>query len=198
MFMGPIEADKPWDLSSVAGIYRFLKRIYTLSQEKVGQKTSQDLLKKLNQLIKKASLNIPELKFNTVIARIMELTNLWSQAGQEMSGGDLEKLVKILAVFAPFLAEEIYFALAPNKSKSVHLEKWPQWDETLAIEEEIVIPIQVNGKVRSEIKLAREQIEDKSLVLGLAKEDEKIQAWLQGKKVVKEIYVPGKIVNLVI
>ncbi len=222
MFMGPIEADKPWDTSAVAGVYRFLKRVYVLVQAELAclaEKSlsndqdklySEAVVRKLHQTIRKVSTDIPELKFNTAIAFMMELINDWSSAQREASGPvlNLEQIMKflqLLAPFAPFITEELYAELkeqtyAPGLevAASVHLTTWPIWDEELAQGELVSIPVQINGKVRAELEIAHELVEDQAQVLAAVKELEAVQAKLAGRQLVKEIYVPGKIVSLVV
>ena len=229
MFMGPIEADKPWSTSSVAGNYRFLNRVYKLVQswlavshdqatgesdqteaqtQRQAQEMPADLQQKLHQTIKKVSHDIPQLKFNTAIAAMMDLINVWESAvknaghGRVMSPDDVVAFIKILAPFAPFMAEELYHQVAPEAGveveESIHLDTWPDWDEELATEREVSIAVQVNGKVRGEVSVSQEQINDKVAVLAMAKAVPTVQKYLAEADLVKEIYVPGKIVSLVV
>jgi leucyl-tRNA synthetase len=210
MFMGPIEADKPWDTSSVSGNYRFLSRVHRLVQTWSTESNDLEisahelLLQKLHQTIKKVSSDIPALKFNTAIAAMMEFINVWEAAIKEMghvgvmTRADVLSFIKILAPFAPFLAEELYQEVAEKSLESVHLDTWPKWDKALVIEQQVTIAVQVNGKVRGEAIIAHDQLEDKEVVLAAAKELKSIQTYLEGKEMVKEIYVPGKIVSLVV
>jgi leucyl-tRNA synthetase len=209
MFIGPIEADKPWDVSAVSGNYRFLNRVHQLVQTRSTMSNDLEIVvheglqQKLHQTIKKVSHDIPALKFNTAIAAMMELINVWEAAVREngtpglISSDDVLSFIKILAPFAPFLAEELYQEMA-KKDKSIHLDTWPEWNEDLAREEQVSIAVQINGKVRGEVKIAHDQVDDKELVLTAAKEVERVRGYLEGKKLVKEIYVPGKIVSLVV
>lgn len=213
MFMGPIESDKPWDTSAVAGVYRFLTRIHRLVAEvlpeNLSSKTDQQIERKLHQTIKKVSDDLPKLKFNTTIAALMELLNTIESVQKKaiahktdfMTNESALLLVKILAPLAPFLAEELYQLLnnttKPTAKDSVHQADWPMWDEHLADDEVLIIPIQVNGKVRAQLEVSADQAANKDHILALAKANEKVQQWLDGKSVAKEIYVPGKIINLV-
>lgn len=197
MFMGPIEADKPWDVRAVAGVYRFLTRVYDLVGEwQPGGVEDAALHQKFQSTIKKVSDDIPKLKFNTAIAAFMELMNAW-EAGGNPTQEDVKALVKILAPFAPFLAEELWHILEPE-AESVHLLEWPTWDESVIEAGEIQIPVQVNGKLRAQLTIGRAEAQDEQTVLAQAKALEKITPWLDGHPIVKEIYVPGKIVNLVV
>ena len=209
MFIGPIEADKPWDTSSVSGNYRFLSRVHRLVQTWSAESNDLDisshkgLSQKLHQTIKKVSADIPALKFNTAIAAMMGFINVWEAAVKEvghvgvMTENDVLAFIKILAPFAPFLAEDLYQEVAKGQEKSIHLDNWPEWDEELALDQLVTVAVRVNGKVRGEVVVAHDQLEEKEVVLTAAKEASTVQAHLEGKKIVKEIYVPGKIVSLV-
>lgn len=212
MFMGPIESDKPWDTSSVNGVHRFLRRVFDLVQ-KWTESVSNDLEKvenealqrKLHQALKKVTDDIPQLKFNTAIAMMMELVNEWEAVVREAENGhvfsreEMVMLAQMMAPFAPFLAEELYEMVTDDGAEeSVHLSSWPVFDAELARAVSVDVPVQVNGKIRGELQLEHSQLEDEDAVLKLAKELENVTPYLEGKKIVKEIYVPGKIVSLVI
>lgn len=207
MFMGPLEADKAWDTRAVIGVHKFLQRMYRLVQETMAQQSNQavrpsqgvhQLVRKLHQTIRQVSEQIPQLKFNTSIAAIMELTNTWekSKADHVLSETDVRAFVGMIAPFAPFLAEELHQQFWPGKS--VHLGVWPTWNDELARAEELTIAVQVNGKLRAELTIPQTLSEDKPEVLKRAKQLERISAWIKDAKISKEIYVPGKIVNFVI
>ncbi len=221
MFMGPIDADKPWNTRSVVGVKRFLDRVYRLVNDQVSSINDQksinnQVTKKLHQTIKKVSEDIPNLKFNTAIASMMEFVNEWERGvkaqrykgskAQMLGIDEVGKLVRLLAPFAPFFAEELWDELKHKGTKaqkhksfeSVHLADWPQWDEELAKEDEVEIAVQVNGKLRSTLKVDAELAKNKDKVLEMAREDEKVQSWLVGKEIRKEIFVPGRLVNLVV
>lgn len=244
MFMGPIDADKPWDVRAVAGIYRFLSRVYDLlltSAKSTSHVNSREKKKqvqqKLHQTIRKVSGDIPALKFNTAIAAMMEFVNLWENSEKFanksdekvtakpgtktdvrsdqntdqslLSQADMIMFIKILAPFAPFLAEELYQQLAvpaanhsefPGEGEfsSIHLQRWPIWDKRLAELEQLIIPVQVNGKLRDHLLVNRDSINDEETVLEEAKALPKVTKWLVGKQLIKHIYLPGKILNLVV
>lgn len=207
MFMGPIESDKPWNMRAVAGVYRFLTRVYNLTMEAKDKTKSESastaeaspVRRKLHQTIQKITQDIPELKFNTAIAAMMEFINVWEQAGEnaDLSQEEVQSFIKILAPFAPFLADELYHEFN-SVEESIHESTWPSFDATLATENELTIAIQVNGKLRDELVVSREAAADKNQVLELARASEKVQKWLSDKELIKEIYVPEKIVNLVV
>lgn len=207
MFMGPIEADKPWDVSAVAGVYRFLVRVFNLI---VSSKVSNDLVaddtvrRKLHQTIEKVTQDIPQLKYNTAIAAMMELVNVWEAALRAkpeavvVSAEDVHAFVKLLAPFAPFMAEELYQQITSGDQGSVHTSHWPAWSEELSRDRLVKIAVQVNGKVRGEVSLEPANLQDKAMVLSQAKGLDGVQRYLAGHELVKEIYIPGKVVSLVV
>jgi leucyl-tRNA synthetase len=197
MFMGPIYADKPWDDRSVVGIHRFLRRVYALVMSDDNEEVNEKTVSKLHKTIKKVSEDIPELKFNTAISSMMEMINLWESNGGGLSKEDKMKFVQLLTPFAPFVTEEMWHKV---NNKSVHLSNWPKFDENLIKEDEVRLPIQVNGKLRGELVINRQELESMSKedIITRAKASEKVSKWLEGKEIRKEIYVPGKIVNLVV
>lgn len=205
MFMGPLESDKPWDTGSVIGVYRFLQRIYQLYQTGVTEKEAPGLVSALHATIKKVSEDIPELKFNTAIAALMIFINQWEESIKKakvgISAENANAFLKILAPFAPFLSEEIYQSLnssAKNLKKSVHYEEWPKHDPKQLIQEKVVVVIQVNGKLRGEVEIPQEDINNQEVVIAAATSSPQVTKWLEGKEIVKEIYVAGRVVNLVV
>lgn len=189
MFMGPLEGDKAWDTNSLVGVYRFLTRVHNLvsSWKKAEEKVSP-ARKKLHWAIDKISKDIPDLKFNTSIAALMETINVWEQSKEDsvFTQNDIEAFIQMITPFAPFLAEELWSNI--GKKQSVHLSKWPAADQTLLTEDEVEIVVQVNGKVRERFMIGRdaskEEIEAKAVSL----------VKVQPKKV---IVIPGKLVNIV-
>lgn len=206
MFMGPIEADKPWDVSAVAGIYRFLNRLFNQITATVGQSATDteatvEVRRKLHQTIKKVTEDIPSLKFNTAIASLMGFLNEWEDAARTknvvLPQEDVSALIRILAPFVPFLAEEMYFVTGLSDT-SVHLSQWPAWNADLAQLRVITIPVQVNGKVRASISVAADSIDNQAELVAMAKADDTVSKWLADKAILREIYVKGKILNFVI
>lgn len=213
MFMGPIEADKPWDVSAVGGVYRFLSRVDKIVRQAIEAdvvETESEVERKLHQTIIKITDDIPKLKFNTAIAAMMELVNVIEKAQSKITGSSKNKspitisdallLVKILAPFAPFIAEELFQAAAAGDqaSDSIHQQEWPATKPDLAREESLQIPVQVNGKVRAQLVVDASQVNEKSVVLELAQALPSMERWLSAGKISKEIYVPGKIINFVV
>jgi leucyl-tRNA synthetase len=168
----------------------------------------------MNQTIKKVTEDIEYFRYNTAIAAIMEFVNLLRDTSEssaqrqttqesEISADKslwtecLSTLAKLLAPFAPHMTEEVWVNVL-QKPFSVHLAKWPTFDPKLVAEEEVIIPVQINGKLRATLKIDSLISTDKKKVIDLAKNNEKIQKWLEAKEIKKEIFVPGKLVNLVI
>lgn len=205
MFMGPLEADKPWDDRAVAGVSRFLRRVHALVQEKPAAKTHPQLAQKWHATLKKITEDVLSLKFNTAIAAMMEFVNLWEQLGREMTEGVLSQedgagFIKTLAPFAPFLAEELYaLVVQPSGDQyaGVHVQSWPPYDPELARSETVTLGVQVDGKLRAQLEIPADQAEDKAMVLESARALKELQKWLNDKKIVKEIYVPGRIISFV-
>ena len=191
LFMGDYASAAPWNDSSVKGCRRFLERVFAL-QDIVVPETVKALEAPLHKTIKKVSSDIEEQKFNTAIAALMTFMN---EVGKEKQIGreQLLSFVKLLNPFAPHIAEEIY--QAQGGEGSLQLASWPEHDEAKTVDESIEIGVQVNGKLRATVTIPTNC--EKEEALALAKADEKVQAALDGKNLVKEIYVPNKIVNLV-
>lgn len=192
LFMGDYASAAPWNDSSVKGCRRFLERVFAL-QDIVVPETVKALEALLHKTIKKVSSDIEEQKFNTAIAALMTFMN---EVGREKKIGkeQLLSFVKLLNPFAPHIAEEIY--QAQGGEGSLQLASWPEHDEAKTVDDSIEIGVQVNGKLRATVTIPTNC--EKEEALALAKADEKVQAALDGKNLVKEIYVPNKIVNLVV
>ncbi|MFH1289634.1 MAG: class I tRNA ligase family protein, partial [Patescibacteria group bacterium] len=154
----------------------------------------------VNKTIKKVSKDIDSLKFNTAIASLMEMVNEISKAsskGKPVKRAMIEILCLMFAPFAPFMAEEIWKDVL-GKRLSVHKESWPEFDESLTKEEKTVIVIQVNGKVRGQLKILLEDSKDQEKIEGLARKDKNTIKFLKGKDIKKIIFVPAKIINFVV
>ena len=201
MFMGPFDATMAWNEKTLMGVKRFLDRFEQFIKIKVCQvesnTASSDKIKLLiNKLIKGVTDDLASFKYNTAIAKMMEtLNSLSSFKVESLSNEDIKSFIKLLAPFAPYLAEELYSLF---ENKSVHASQWPMVNEKYLVEDETIVMIAINGKVRSELKVKTNEINNKDLVLGLAKQDQKIVGWVGANEIVKEIYIPGKMVNLVV
>ena len=193
MFIGDFEKSAPWNPQSIKGCKRFLERFAGLTDLAKGRGVTPSLEKSFHKTVKKVSEDIEAMKFNTAIAAMMSLINEIYDAGT-LTLDELSLFSKILSPFAPHLAEEVY-AFCGGKGLA-SLAAWPDFDESKTADDEVAFPIQINGKVRAVVTIPADA--DKDAILSIAKADEKIAAALEGKTVVKEIVVPGKIVNIVV
>ena len=185
----------PWDSKGIIGCRRFLEKVYNLSHKKIAKTDSDKNIKVLlNKTIKKVSEDIELMKFNTAISSMMEFANAWQVSEVGLDRGDSQRFLVILLPFAPHLTEELWQAL---KFKGMcSQQKWPQYDEKFIQDEKIMLMIQVNGKVRDKIEttVGIGQKEAEEIVL----KSPKIKQWIKGKKTKKIIFVPDKIINIVI
>ena len=193
MFIGDFEQSAPWNTQSIKGCKRFLERFYNLLDIVDGNGFTPELEKHIHKLIKKVTDDIDSMKFNTAIAAMMGTLNTIYDIGK-ITKDELAVLAKILSPFAPHLAEEIYAAL--GNTDLVSIAKWPQYDESKTVEDTIELPVQINGKVKATVKVANGAAKDD--VIAVAKADDKVKAAIDGKTIVKEIVVPGKIINIVV
>jgi len=192
MFMGPLEQQKPWNTQGVEGIYRFLQRVWRLSQRELSEEQDADLEKSRHKMIKKVTEDIEGFRFNTAISAMMIFTN--EAQNKKASREDIEALIKCLSPFAPHLAEEIWENL--RHDDFVCKVEWPTFDKAKIIDETIELVVQVNGKLRA--RIPAELDADKDALLEKVKTDEKLTKWLEGKTIVKEIFVPNKLINFVV
>jgi leucyl-tRNA synthetase len=204
MFMGPLEATKPWSMRGVEGVYRFLSRVWRLLIDERAETLKladtvqdvapdRDTLRKLHQTIQKVTADLDGMSFNTAIAAMMEFSNHLTKLTVRPKSV-LQTLVLLLSPFAPHLAEELWQAL--GNRHSLAYEPWPTFDDALTKAEEIEVPVQVNGKLRSKVTVPAEA--DQATLEATALADEKIRALIEGKQVRKVIVVPGKLVNIVV
>ncbi|MFH2136572.1 MAG: leucine--tRNA ligase [Patescibacteria group bacterium] len=195
MFMGPFEQAIPWDEKGVVGVFRFLERVWKLSDKVVNgkNKISSEAERLLNKTIKKVGEDIEAMKFNTAVSQLMILTNAMADE-KIISREAWQDFLKTLAPFAPHLAEELWEKTG-NK-KSIHLADWPKYDPKLIVEEEIDLIIQINGKVRDTIRVKSDISEEEARKV--ATESEKVKKWIEGQKIKKIIFVKGRLVNIVI
>ena len=191
LFMGDYGAASPWNDSSVKGCKRFLERVAGLTDILSGEGMSKDLESAFHKTIKKVSSDIEETKFNTAIAAMMGLINTIYAKGS-ITKDELEIFIKLLSPFAPHLTEEIWASLGNEGFLSV--AKWPEYDEAKTVDDEIEVAVQVNGKTREVVKVSKDIDKDGAINAG----KEAVSKWLEGATIVKEIYSPGKIVNIVI
>ena len=192
LFMGDYGAAAPWNDSSVRGCKRFLERVAGLTDIMTDEPAAKDMEVKIHKAIKKVSSDIEAMKFNTAIACLMTLINDIYAVGK-ISKDDLVIFIKLLCPFAPHLCEEIWESLGGEGLLS--LSQWPEYEESKTVEDSVEIGVQVNGKVRGTIVIPNGCAKEEALEI--AKKDERVASFLEGKTLVKEIYVPNKIVNFV-
>jgi leucyl-tRNA synthetase len=218
LFAAPPDRDLDWQDSGIEGIRKFLGRIYRVVTEQNEASVvpselpvdnrrgpaARTLQRKLHQTIKRISDDFNgRWHFNTSISALMELNNLLSGMSQDIAAGNIPPedltetkrvMVLLLAPFAPYLAHELWEML--GEKENLLKASWPKYDAALAKEEELEIPVQINGKLRSRVTVPADSTQE--FVLDRALADEKVQAFIAGKQIVKKIYVPGKLVNIVV
>ncbi|MBE6802373.1 MAG: leucine--tRNA ligase [Ruminococcaceae bacterium] len=193
LFMGDYEKAAPWSESSVKGCKRFIDRIWNLLEiAKDGEEYSKELETAFHKTIKKVSEDIENMKFNTAIAALMTLLNDIYDTGS-ITKGEFKTFVKLLDPFAPHVAEEIWAELGGEGLIAV--AQWPEYDEAKTVDSTIEVPVQICGKLRATITIAKDSTADEAIAA--AKADAKVLEFLDGKNIIKEIYVPGKIINIV-
>ena len=201
MFMGPLEASKPWSPKSVEGVSRFLDRVWRLMIDEEGrlhaavtaEAPGEPQLRLLHRTIRKVTGDLDTLAFNTAIAQMMEFVNEMTPL-ERRSRQLLEPFVLLLAPFAPHLAEELWSKL--GKKESLAYEPWPAWDPALVVEDRVTIAVQVNGKLRATLELPRDI--DEAAVQRSALADQRVRRHLDGAELRKVIFVPNKLLNLVV
>lgn len=192
MFVGDFEKTAPWSTSSIKGCKRFLDRVWSLQEVLVdGDEYREEIKSKMHKTIKKVSEDIESLKFNTAIAAMMELLNDIAATGS-INRAELNTLLRLLNPFAPHITEEMFEA---NCGGILSEQSWPAYDESLCADQTVEIVVQINGKVKS--KLMIPVTAEKDEVLEMAAADPKVAELLEGKNLLKKIYVPNKLVNFV-
>lgn len=192
-FIGPYNepGSYPWNPDSIIGVRRFLERTWAL-QEKLIEKKSKETDVELHKTIAKLTDDIQQLKYNTAVAQMMIFLNMAEKHG--ITEEQYATFLQVLAPFAPHITEELWHTLG-NK-KSIHIEKWPKYDSKKLKSSEITIAVQVNSKVRGTITIAPTALEKEAVIA--ANENESVAKWIEGKEVKKIIYVPGRILNIVV
>jgi leucyl-tRNA synthetase len=194
MFMGPLEATKPWSTDSIQGVRRFLDRAYTVGMRKPSEAAPEDaLLRTLHRTIRKVGDDIAGLRFNTGISALMQLVNeLFPLEAPPRFA--LETLALLVHPFAPHLGEELWEKL--GNAPSAQRAPWPSFDPALCVDAELEIPVQVNGKVRGRVKVPADAAE--AAVIAAALADEGVKKHVEGKPVIKQQYVAGRILTIVV
>lgn len=209
MFMGPLEATKPWSMTGVGGVRNFLDRVWrmivddraetlVLSPTVVDVPCDADQARMLHTTIRRVTEDTASLSFNTAIARMMEFTNFFTRA-ETRPREAMEAIVVLLSPYAPHICEELWQLLCGgdvSKRGCASTQAWPKWDESALVQSSIELPVQVNGKVRSKIQVPPDASDE--MVLQTAMADAKVIASMEGKTVAKSIVVPGRLVNIVV
>lgn len=197
MFMGPLDAVKPWAESGVKGVFNFLARVFRFFSEKdnvlAGYEDDKNVVKELHKTIKKVADDVENLRFNTAISQMMVFTNTCYKAGK-VSVETAQNFAKVLAPFAPHLAEELWQMY--GGTESLAYEPWPVCDESKLVDDTVIYPVSFNGKRRFEMEFPKSATADEVQATVLA--DERTIKWLDGKPTKKIIVVPGKIINIVL
>lgn len=197
MFMGPLEAVKPWQTSQVAGVVRFQNKLFNIVQAAILNDDSVEMhietAKILHKTMKKVTEDIETMSFNTAISAMMVLTNHLTSLKKNVPKEAAEKLVLMVSPFAPHLGEECWSLL--GHKKSLAYQPWVEYDMALCVDNTVKMGVQVNGKKRGEIEIQKDADQDKAM-----EEAMKVQSvakFVNGKDVKKIIYVPGRILNIV-
>ncbi len=195
MFMGPLQVSKPWSTTGIAGVWRFIDRLWRLADEKplTEDKAPADILKSLHKTIKKVTEDTSTLNFNTAISQMMVYINDLSKL-DTLPREAWEPMILMLAPYAPHLAEELW--AKAGHEPSVANVSWPKYKEELTIDAEVQIVCQINGKVRAKLMLSKDA--SKEEIIAAAKENDNVKKYLEGATIVKEIVVPGKLVSFVV
>jgi leucyl-tRNA synthetase len=201
MFIGPWDQGGPWDGRGIEGVSRFLRRALSLTGDgnpSGAEADPTELARRTNRTVMKVTEDLETFRFNTAIAALMEHTNyllaIKGEVGEEEWTEALRAFVLVLAPFAPHHAEEMWAAM--GEPYSVHEQAWPAWDETLIRAEEITLVVQVNGKLRDRIEVPADITEEAAKELALS--SAKVRVHVEGREIRKSVYVPGRLVNLVV
>lgn len=206
MFLGPFSDGGDFQDTGIEGIHRFLKRVWTLFTRKEisGSEAQLSARVMMHRTIKGVSLDVASFRYNTAIAKIMTWYNSLSQQ-ETITKEEMIVFLQLLAPFAPHMTEELYQRLGSEERKaksekfsSIHTSEWPKFDDSLLVDQTITIAVQVNGKLRDTLRIRSEQATDQAAIEEMAKKSEKVQKFIVDKDVKKVIYVPGKVLNLVL
>jgi len=195
MFMGPFDQAITWDHNGIAGTTRFISRVLGINENRNFKRGAKNpkLARLISQTVKKVGEDIEKMNFNTAVASLMIFVNE-ANGEKEIPLEIWEKFLKITAPFAPHISEELWHLL--GHKKSIHLEKWPKYDPELIKEENFELIVQINGKVRDKISVST-GISQKEAE-NIAFTSEKVKMWLKEGKIRKVIFVPNKLINVVV
>lgn len=195
MFMGPFDSTMAWNERSLVGVKRFIEKVYNLVEKNMrGESESDEVVKQIvHRLVRGVGLDVEQFKYNTAVAKMMEAVNELSRVGT-VGKKELTMLVRILAPFAPFVAEEMWKML--GEDFSVHTSMWPEVDDRYLVCDVVTFSVQINGKLRGVVEASPDASEEE--VKSLAESLEKIQKYLSEGKIAKVIFVKGKVLNYVV
>ena len=208
MFIAPYDIDAPWDTRGVPGTYRFLSRVWNLTQEYIekdvvtlSDDAKAEILAIAHKTVKKLTEDIEHDKFNTAVSTMMEAVNAYFKLKEKYPFGKhdawkfaVESLLQVLAPFAPHITEELWHDL--GHSKTIHIDTWPQWNDTYLQANTITIIVQVNGKLRAKLEVAADS--DESAIKEMALHEPNVTKFIGSSEPKKVVYVPGRLVNIVI
>ncbi len=198
LFIGPPELDAEWDDSGIAGVYKFLTRLWGIALKSIEKEVTprEDVIKETHKLIKKVRERLESFKFNTAVSAFMSYTNYIVKVSPEgIEKETLKQVINLVAPFAPHFAEEIWKRM--GHKKSIFLSKrWPEYDPELVKDEVIDIPVQINGKLRDIVKVDKDFGKDE--VISKAMTLDKVANYIGKRQVIKEVYVPQKVINFVV
>jgi len=195
MFMGPFDQTIAWSTQGVRGVSRFLERLWNLTLEcGKNQKSSEEAQRAVHKLNKKIDEDLEKVKFNTAVAAFMEFVNFASSHKEEVGRDIVERAILLIAPFAPHMAEELWHQL--GLEGSVHKQSWPKYDPELVKEEMVTLVIQINGKVRDKIEVEASISEKEAKEIALSRE--KVQKRIGKKEIKKIVFVPERLINIVI
>lgn len=208
MFIAPYDLEAPWDTRGVPGAYRFLNRAWTLSQEyieagdiKLDEKAEKEILAIAHKTAKKVTSDIEDDKFNTAVSSMMEAVNNYFKLKEKYTIGKceawdfaIESLLQVLSPFAPHITEELWHQI--GHSETIHVDSWPKWDDKYLQTDSITIIVQVNGKLRAKLNVSKDISE--SEIKKLALSNDNVKLFLGNKEPAKVIYVPGRLVSIVV
>jgi len=194
MFMGPFDQAIAWNTKGLKGVSRFLEKVWKLALECKNEKSGQNILNEIHKLNKKIDSDSGNIKFNTIISSFMEFVNFGLENKEEMGRDAVEKMLLLLAPFAPHISEELWHQL--GYKDSIYNQSWPVYDENMVKEDKIFLIIQINGKIRDKIEVRKDISEEEAKELTL--KSESVRKWTAGKEINKIIFVPGKLINIVV
>lgn len=194
-FMAPYEQGGPWDPKGINGVYRFLSRVHRLFSQKPSETADEHAQRALHLATKNIGADLEALALNTCVSELMKLLNAVEGAGTALTEKQREHFVQLLAPFAPHAAEELWMGVMKKKT-SVHLQRWPDFNAKLLVEDSVMMPVQINGKVRDVISVPTDIREEDAVFA--ARKSEKVARYLEGAQVRKIIFIPGKLLNLVL